>query len=437
MTSLRNSLSYYRPVAALLLGATLLFVGQGVFLILTPLKLAEHGYSTVIISAVGSAYFAGIMTGAWFGDRIVRAFGNVRAYGGFIALIMCAALPLAFFENAITWAAFRFLHGWAAAGAFLAIESWLHAATPNSWRGRVIGAYTALTLVGLGAGQLLINVFGPARVQAINMGAMLFALSIIPVMLSKANAPPLKGMAHRSPVGIYRHSPVAASGCVAAGLLMGAFWSLGPVFASAAGMSAGGVSVFMATVISGGLSLVWLIGRISDRIDRRLVIALSGAAGCAICIFIVQFELVTLARLWPFAFAYGGVIFSLYPLSVSHAADFVLPEEDMLEVTRSLLLANGFGTAMGPMFAGEAFTLLGQEGFFMSAAVVCAGIAFLAIARTTVRPPAAAELRKPFVHVPETTPAGLSMDPRIEDVQQELAFSQDAETKAEVASAEG
>ncbi|HOP19182.1 MAG TPA: hypothetical protein PK585_03800, partial [Amphiplicatus sp.] len=164
MTSLRNSLSYYRPVAALLLGATLLFVGQGVFLILTPLKLAEHGYSTVIISAVGSAYFAGIMTGAWFGDRVVRAFGNVRAYGGFIALIMCAALPLAFFENAITWAAFRFLHGWAAAGAFLAIESWLHAAPPNSWRGRVIGAYTALTLVGLGAGQLLINVFGPARV---------------------------------------------------------------------------------------------------------------------------------------------------------------------------------------------------------------------------------------------------------------------------------
>jgi MFS family permease len=275
----------YRPVAALLLGATFLFLGQGVFLILVPLKLAADGLTAIEISAVGAAYFAGVVSGAWFGDRITRAVGNIRAYAGSVALIICAALALSLVGSAAGWAALRFMHGWAAAGVFLAIESWLHGATPNEWRGRVVGAYTALTLVGLGGGQLLINVYGPAAPSSVDLGALLFAFSIVPVVLSKASAPAQRTMAPRSPLAIYRHSPLAVAGCVCAGLSMGAFWALGPVFADETASRA--ASPFMAAAIMGGLSLVLPFGRLSDRIDRRLVIAGLSAGGGAAALLVV------------------------------------------------------------------------------------------------------------------------------------------------------
>lgn len=405
--------SAYRHLAGLFTGITLFFAGQGIFLILAPLRLAADGFSTTTASAVGSAYFIGVVSGAWFGDRVVRSVGNIRGYSGSVAIVLCAALTLALAPSAPAWAALRFLHGWAAATTFLSIESWLHASTPNERRGRVVGAYTALTLIGLGSGQVMINLFGVQSIESIVLGSILFALSIVPVAWSRATAPPLQPIARRSLAEVYRHSPLAMAGCISAGLVMGAFWAIGPLFAEQSGMSQKMASLFMATVVTGGLSLVWPLGRFSDLGDRRLIIALVGACACVSSFSIAQFKITGTEILFPLAFMYGGVIFSLYPLSVSHAADHLRPGEDMLLVTRGLLLANGLGMATGPLIAGQFVERLGAHAFFYFGAIVTGSIALLALWRLTRRAPAPAELRKPFAPVAETTPAGLAMDPRI------------------------
>ncbi|MGE0407648.1 MAG: MFS transporter [Amphiplicatus sp.] len=415
-------LELFRPIAGLLCGAALLFVGQGVFLILVPLRLAADHLSAPAISLVGSAYFAGIITGAWFGDRIIRAVGNIRAYGAFIALILCACLSLALVGGATGWAIMRFLHGAAAAGAFLAIESWLHAATPNQWRGRVVGAYTALSLAGLGAGQLLINAYGANAVRSIDLGALLFAASIAPVMLSKAVAPPLAPMSRRPLMEVYRHSPVGTAGCFCAGLSMGAFWALGPVFAARSGMSPQGASLFMATTVFGGLALVWPFGRLSDLIDRRLILAGVGFLGTGARLALVTLEREDALALLALSAAYGGVIFSLYPLALSQAADHVSDGQDMLEITRGLLLANGLGMTVGPLIGAQVIARAGPYGLFLFTAAVTAGISALALWRALRRAPTPPEQRKAFIPMPETTPAALPMDPRIPEAQPELAL---------------
>ncbi len=165
-------------------------------------------------------------------------------------------------------------------------------------------------------------------------------------VLSKVNAPPLAPLIRRSPLDVYRHSPLATEGCIAAGPCMGALWALGPAYAAAAEMDPRGVGVFMASALLGGLALVWPLGRLSDRLGRRGVIAAVGASGCAVALFAVAFGRADGARLAPLAILYGGAIFSLYPLAVSHGADHLGAEEDMLKVTRGLLLASNVGMAV-------------------------------------------------------------------------------------------
>jgi MFS family permease len=406
--------SPYRPIAGLLLGATLLFVGQGVFLFVTPLRLAAEQASATALSVVGSAYFLGIVCGAWFSDRIVRSIGNVRAYGGFIAIIIAAAASLTLVDGAPAWAGLRFLHGWAAAGTFLAIESWLNAATPDAWRGRVIGGYIALSLLGLGAGLLLAGAYGAAAPQTAAAGLALFATSIVPVVLAKTDAPPIAPVAPRSPLEVYRHSPLAAAGCVAGGLCMGGFWALGPAYAAAYVDAPREASWFMAGAIFGGLAFVWPLGRISDQAGRRTVIAAAAVIGGAISVAGALIVDVGGARLLlPIGLLYGGIIFALYPLSVSHAADHLGPGEDMLAMTRGLLLASNLGQALGPLGAGLAMSAAGARGFFIVPAATLTVLAAAAVWRIMRRAPPPPERRKPFAALPDVGPAGLALDPRI------------------------
>ena len=79
---------------------------------------------------------------------------------------------------------------------------------------------------------------------------------------------------------LYLASPLAVVGSCAAGAVMSSYYGMGPVYASDAGLSVFQVSVFMASVILGGMVLQWPIGRISDRFDRRSV--LMGVLGAVV-----------------------------------------------------------------------------------------------------------------------------------------------------------
>jgi MFS family permease len=59
---------------------------------------------------------------------------------------------------------------------------------------------------------------------------------------------------------------------------MGAFWGLLPVYVLGTGVQAGAVGTTMSVAIVGGALLQWPLGRLSDRHDRRVALALVCAA---------------------------------------------------------------------------------------------------------------------------------------------------------------
>ncbi len=88
-------LHHFQSLGALFLSAFLLFLGQGIFLAAVPLRLGQAGESPSTISLVASVYFVGILCGSWLSGPIVRRVGHIRAFAGFVAMVISAALLLA------------------------------------------------------------------------------------------------------------------------------------------------------------------------------------------------------------------------------------------------------------------------------------------------------------------------------------------------------
>ena len=89
-------------------------------------------------------------------------------------------------------------------------------------------------------------------------------------------------------------APVAAAGCLTVGIANGAFWTLAPVYAQTLGLGSGQLALFMTVFIAGGALVQWPVGRISDGMDRRWVIAAlcTVAASCGIALGLLGWFLV-------------------------------------------------------------------------------------------------------------------------------------------------
>ena len=97
----------------------------------------------------------------------------------------------------------------------------------------------------------------------------------------------------------------------------------------------------MLTAVLGGLAFQIPVGRLSDRLDRRMVLAglCMGLVGAAIALVYLPR---TLAAILPAAALFGGFMSTLYPVCVAHAYD-LMPADLAVPVSSRLILLSGLG----------------------------------------------------------------------------------------------
>lgn len=417
--------SVIAPIAALLLGAAILLLGQGLFLVLIPLALAEAGQTAQAVGLTVSAYFTGFVFGAWSSAKAIHRVGYIRAYGGLIAVVLTAALALPLYPDLLTWIVLRFVHGAAVSGVFVAIESWLNTAVASDWRGRVLGTYSFISLAALGAGQLLLNIYGTTGFAAFNVGAILLGLSIIPVVLSRIAAPAAPGVEVKLNLKLMRQVPLGLAVGFLSGWLTGSFWAMAPLFAASALPEMSAATGLISTALLGGILLQVPVGYLSDKTDRRRIILGVAIAAAATSLAVIVMDAYGPAPLYASFFIYGGMIFSLHPLALAHCADRAAGAEEMLSLSQGMLLANGLGLASGPMLSASLTKAFGPDGLFLFAtAATLLGAASVGV-RLFTRSPVPVDERSDFLPAIDSTPAQIAMDPRASLPDSEVADGQD------------
>ncbi|WP_274626530.1 MFS transporter [Arvimicrobium flavum] len=414
-------LAAYRPIFSLLRGTAFLLAASGLHGLLLPLRGQAEGFSTYALGLMGTAWAGGFVAGCVFAPRLVRQAGHVRAFGAFAASGAIIALLTGLLIGEIQWIVLRAFTGFAMAGCFMIIESWLNEKATNENRGTVFGLYMMVTYASIMAGQMIVAAGDVNQESLFMVAGIFFCLALIPTAVSTQASPePLRDVS-LDLRGLYANSPVSFFACILIGVANGAWGTLGAVYGARIGISTPQIALMMSLVVVAGGVLQMPIGRISDRTDRRYVLigaaAASTLAALAIFLFTPRFGSFVIVM----TAAYGAFAYTLYSLAVAHANDHAAPE-DFVKVSGGLLLLYGFGTMIGPVIGSALMTAMRPESLFLATALAHFLLAAYALLRISRRAPVPVDEREAFKTLPAeraVTPESTRLDPRTPVVEED------------------
>ncbi|PDS32834.1 MFS transporter [Rhizobium phaseoli] len=394
----RNLLS----VAALLFGTLFLFMGNGLQGILLPVRGNLEGYATTTLGLLGTSWAAGFVIGCLVAPKLVRRVGHVRAFSGFISVIAIIALVSGIIIHPVWWVVLRAVTGFSTAGTSMIIESWLNERASNESRGAIFSLYIGITLLGVVGGQMMIPLEDVRTPVLFMICGIFYCIAMLPTTLSTAASPqPLKAVRLDLPA-LYRNSPVSCLGILLVGIANGAYGTLGAVFGAGAGLSDTSIAIMMSATIFAGAMMQLPAGRLSDRIDRRYVLAAMSAIAALAGLLIFMLHPTSPALLIGLVVLYGAVANTLYPIAVAHANDFAA-SEDFVKVSGGLLLLYGIGTVIGPTLGGPVMSAITPHALFLVTAVAHVLITGYAIVRSRIRAAVPASDRDAYTTIPTGT----------------------------------
>jgi MFS family permease len=407
-------LTLLAPIGALMLGVAMLLVGNGLLGSLLPVRAGIEDFSTIAIGVMGSTYFVGFVVGCLLGPRLVQRAGHIRTFTAVVAIASAMALVHLLVVEPTVWQVARAVVGFCFACIYLVVESWINERATNSTRGTILSIYTMINLLAMTGGQFLLTLYDPGSFPLFVLVSIIFSLGVVPVALTRAPSPAPLSTVRLRPLRLYKLSPVGFGGCFAVGLANGAFWTLAPFFVTESGRQVSAVAEFMGVTIAAGAIAQWPFGLLSDRMDRRYILAvacvLAALAGLAVAL--------ASHYAWPHglliaAALFGAFAFPMYSLCVAHAND-VMEKEEFVEASSGLLLSNGLGSVLSPTIASLAMAKIGPSGLFLYTAAIHAAMVVFVLHRMRRRAVLPGEHAN-FVPLAEATPTVVTLDPRSDE----------------------
>ena len=388
----------YRNVAAIVLALSVLQAATGGLSVVGPLSLLAQGASPLKIGIIVSGYALGFLLGAHLAPREIRRIGHIRSVAGFAAAASIAAALLYATDALAWWLAMQFVMGLCVAGFLASGESWIADAAPSDNRGAILGFYLVSSKVGFIAGPFLVASVPPGSATGFLIVAALFTASLIPASATNRAQPVPPSAEPFGPLQVWRIAPSAIIAAFVAGLVNGAVLQLYSVFVG--GFSGGPVAqtaaLFNAAMIGGSVLATWPAGMISDRMDRRLVIA-ALALSSAIAALVLAFlsPVLPVAAVFVIAGVWGAGALSYYGVAVAHAADRAA-EGEATNMMSGILMIWALGSMIGPLSASTVMSLIGASGLFLFAAVALFFLAAAMVYRRTGTAPVAEDDKADF-----------------------------------------
>lgn len=353
-----------KSISSLLLSHGLLLLGNGMTSILLGLRSRLEGFSTETTGFVMAGFFVGLLIGALYAVRVVAAVGHIRAFAAFASIMSVAVLAHLLLVDAPLWFCLRVIAGFCMAGMVMVVESWVNGRATNQTRGQILSLYMIINYLGAGLGQLMMLIGDPAQFQLFVIASMVYSFALVPVLLTRAEAP-LPASPRRMPFKeLYIISPLGIIGTVCCGIINSSVNGMGAVFAREVGLSVGEISTFMAAVILGGIVLQFPIGRLSDKFDRRTVLLGASIATALAALMVIWASQQSHFVLIICGAFFGGVSFTILPLISSQVNDLA-ERSQLVQVSAGLLIAYGIGASFGPIIAAQLIALFGPAGLFI------------------------------------------------------------------------
>lgn len=210
---------------------------------------------------------------------------------------------------------------------------------------------------------------------------------------------------------LWRNSPVAVFGVFVIGISNSAFGTLAAVYAERVGLVLTSVALFASLPVLAGAVAQIPVGILSDRLDRRKVLAGVAVVAMAADIAFIAWHPSDRGANLLLASLFGAAIFAMYPVILAHANDHAA-EGSAIQVSGGLLMVFGLGGVVGPTVAGFLMAGIGTSGLFLTSVAAHISLIVFTIWRISVRAGVAEKDKGSFVMAPPvrtSTPETLAL----------------------------
>jgi MFS family permease len=405
-------------IYALFLGSAFLMFAGGLQGLLLSVRGAEEGFSLLALGLIGTGWSVGFIAGSIAVPLLVQRVGHIRAFSIMAAIGTITILCNLLLVNDISWIVLRAFSGFCFAGAAMIVESWLNEVAENKSRGTIFSIYTTINMAASTIGQLAMSWTGVSSSIPFIVGAIAFICAILPSALTSTPQPRPLASAKLDVWLLYKTSPLAVIAAFSVGMANGTFGTLAPVYGYGQGLDAAGIAtLFAVTAVLGAIAQV-PAGRISDKIDRRVVIVVLSGIAAVVGFITLLFNPAGGWFMYVLFALYGFSAYPIYAIAVAHANDFA-KQGEFGRVAGGMLLVLGVGLAIGPAIAALVMNLYAPVGLFIVTATFHGALALTAFLRMKVRPVrVGGRIRFRAMNAEKgVTPGSVELDPRSDETQ--------------------
>ena len=395
----------------LFFGLLLIMIGNGILVFLLGVRASSAGFTTTISGLMMGGYFVGFFGGSHLVPKILQEVGHIRTFGALSAIASAAVLVHIIAVDPVLWTVMRLFTGFAYAGMYIVVESWLNDKSTNETRGQMLAVYMIITMTGLSVGQLFGGLDdGITNILFLTV-SILVSVAVVPILVTASQAPEFSEPETVPLRRLFQISPLAFVGMGLQGFTASMIFGMGAVYANIIGMTNQQGSIFLASFTIANVVMQYPIGRMSDRFDRRLVIlivASISALAAAIA------SIVGLSNYWTLlglTAIFGGFSMTIYSLCIAHANDYLTPSQ-MVGTASTLITVNGIGAIVGAPLVGGLIDIAGAQIYFFVIALIHGLLVGLVLVRMSIRPSVPIQAQGPFIAVPEIgTAVAASLNP--------------------------
>lgn len=340
-------------------------ISNGLLSTLLTLRGSGLGFSNLAIGLMQSGYPVGSLLGCLIAPRFIRRVGHVRVFAALASIASGSALVHLVTFDPWSWGGMRLMTGFCFSGLYVVSESWLNGSSSNESRGSILSIYFIIQTAGLTVGQLLLNISSPEGILLFILVSILISFSLVPILVSVSATPPYVLPERISLCELFRLSPMGLAGSFLNGISQSALYVALALYATAIGLSTGQIGLLLGYMTMGGMLFQFPLGKLSDKVDRRLVIV--GASGLVIplCLVLASLEKPTdkLNLLYLLVALLGGLTLPIYSVCMAHMNDYLKPSQ-IVAASGTLVLILAAGTTIGPTLGGLSIEHYGPQGVF-------------------------------------------------------------------------
>ena len=352
-----------------------------------PIRLAALGFEPWVVASMTPATALGGLCACLTTGWLLRISGHARVFMMFQAMFILSYLVLIVTDNPIAWIGARWVYGIAAHGLFIVAQSWLHDATTDALRGRVISVLYVSFLFTLGAGSYLIGYVDVSTNKPMILAVLFATLAVFPVGMTRLPQPPLPEQISVEIRQVWKISPIGLVGMLCVGGLTYTLMAFAPIYAGELNYSPADIGLLMFMMQIGLLVIQLPMGALSDRIDRRYVLLM-------VCVMAASMASISIITQSNFQFIWLVLVFAIwagsndtvYSVSSALANDRADPKHYVV-LASTQMVAWSTGGFIAPLLATILVKFFPISIFMWLLLAITIGFAAFVIFRIIVRQP--------------------------------------------------